>query len=287
MSPRSKKKSENYLDSQSYWEIACTKTHDCSTWIKKNASQCRKRAVSFNSRYDKCCFTFGENRGSIDMLLKAPVGAVRKKKRLGRGSGTGLGKTSGRGHKGQNSRSGGRTRPGFEGGQMPIYRRVASRGFSNYPFKKHYALVQLDQLSRVFRSKEVVDPVSLRKRGLVSKNASFIKILGRGNCEKPLTIRNLCISAGAKQKIEDAGGTVEVHEITAKMQTVDKSSVQQKAVADGKNADSQDAESEKDTVQASQTHSEEQKSSKKKNVDGKNHKNTDTKNEGDVNESTH
>lgn len=141
--------------------------------------------------------------------LHVPAGATRKRKRLGRGIGSGTGKTSGKGHKGQNARSGGGVRPGFEGGQMPLYRRIARRGFSNYPFKVEYIPVNLDRLSAAFAAKDVVDLAALVGKGLVSRNATSVKILGRGEIDKALTIRGLKVSSGARGKIEAAGGSVE------------------------------------------------------------------------------
>jgi len=132
----------------------------------------------------------------------------KKRKRVGRGRGSGHGKTSGRGHKGQGARAGSGPRPGFEGGQMPLKRRVPKRGFRN-PFKKRYALVHLRQL-------EVFDPGSdvslelLHDRGLVRKKDAAVKILGDGSLSKPLTVRAHRFSARAKEKIESVGGRAEV-----------------------------------------------------------------------------
>jgi large subunit ribosomal protein L15 len=141
-------------------------------------------------------------------ILRVPAGAIRQKKRIGRGSGSGTGKTSGKGHKGQNARSGGGVRPGFEGGQMPLYRRIARRGFSNYPFKVEYLPVNLDRLSAAFEAGATVDLEALKASGLVSRNASNVKILGRGEIDKALTLSGLRVSAGAQSKIEAAGGSV-------------------------------------------------------------------------------
>jgi large subunit ribosomal protein L15 len=141
-------------------------------------------------------------------VLRVPAGAIRQKKRIGRGSGSGTGKTSGKGHKGQNARSGGGVRPGFEGGQMPLYRRIARRGFSNYPFKVEYLPVNLDRLNAAFESGATVDLEALKAAGLVSRNASHVKILGRGEIDKALTLSGLRVSAGAQSKIEAAGGSV-------------------------------------------------------------------------------
>lgn len=141
-------------------------------------------------------------------MIHAPEGATRQRKRLGRGSATGTGKTSGKGHKGQNARSGGGVRPGFEGGQMPLYRRVARRGFSNFLFKKEYFPLNLDVLSAQFAANETVSLESLRAKRLIGKNVDLVKILGRGEIDKALTVSGLAVSAGARKKIEAAGGTI-------------------------------------------------------------------------------
>ncbi len=139
----------------------------------------------------------------------APAEGSRKaKKRVGRGAGSGLGKTAGRGHKGQNSRSGGGTRPGFEGGQMPIQRRLPKRGFTNI-FKKRFAVVNIGDLGR-FESGSVVDETALVREGLVKGKRDGVKLLGKGDVSYPLTVRVNSASAGAKEKIEAAGGKIEV-----------------------------------------------------------------------------
>jgi large subunit ribosomal protein L15 len=140
--------------------------------------------------------------------LKAPQGANRKKKVLGRGHGAGTGKTSGKGHKGQKSRSGGNVRPGFEGGQMPLYRRVAARGFSNYMFKKTYVPVNLILLEKNYSDGEVVSLETLVEKGLIKKSEKSIKILGDGELSKKLDVQIEKVSAGAVAKIEKAGGKV-------------------------------------------------------------------------------
>lgn len=142
-------------------------------------------------------------------MIRVPEGATRKRKRLGRGSGSGLGKTSGKGHKGQNARSGGGVRPGFEGGQMPLYRRIARRGFSNYPFKSEAVPVNVGQLNASYSAGDIVDLESLKAKGLVAVREGFVKILGNGDLGLKLTVKGLAVSAGAKAKIEQAGGTVE------------------------------------------------------------------------------
>jgi large subunit ribosomal protein L15 len=143
-------------------------------------------------------------------MIRMPAGATRKRKRLGRGTSSGVGKTSGKGHKGQNARSGGGVRPGFEGGQMPLYRRIARRGFSNYRFRTDYIPMNLDVLSIAFPEGGEVTLESLRAAGLISRNARYVKVLGRGECTVALNVKNIAVSSGAKTKIEGAGGTVEV-----------------------------------------------------------------------------
>lgn len=141
-------------------------------------------------------------------FLRPPEGSRHAKRTTGRGHGSGRGRKSGKGDKGQNSRSGGGVRPGFEGGQMPIYRRVARRGFSNYPFKREATPVNLSTLQRVFKSGETVSLETLRDRGVVSRRTSFVKVLGNGEIKKKLTVKGLPLSSGARAKIEAAGGTV-------------------------------------------------------------------------------
>lgn len=143
----------------------------------------------------------------LNELSPAP-GARKKRKRIGKGEGSGLGKTAGRGHKGSNSRSGGGVRPGFEGGQMPLQRRLPKRGFTNI-FKKRIAIVNLGDLKR-FEKDSVVDEVALVKAGLVKGKRDGIKILGNGDLDSALTVRVNHISRSAKIKIEQCGGTVEV-----------------------------------------------------------------------------
>ncbi|HOE07494.1 MAG TPA: 50S ribosomal protein L15 [Treponemataceae bacterium] len=145
-----------------------------------------------------------------DFVLTAPEGANKKKRIVGRGSSSGLGTTAGRGNKGQQSRSGGKVYVGFEGGQMPLYRRIAHRGFSNYPFKEEYAVFNLTEIEAKYESGETVDKESLIKKGILKKARSLVKILGDGNVTKKLTINVDKISASAKEKIEKAGGTVTV-----------------------------------------------------------------------------
>lgn len=140
--------------------------------------------------------------------LRAPQGATRRKKRIGRGPGSGHGKTSGKGHKGQNARSGGGVRPGFEGGQMPLYRRIARRGFSNYPFKVEYTEVNVGVLETAFESGETVTLESLKEKRVVKKRAEQVKILGGGELSKKLTVEGVKVTKGAEAKISAAGGSV-------------------------------------------------------------------------------
>ena len=138
--------------------------------------------------------------------LKPPEGSRKKRKRIGRGDGSGHGGTSTKGHKGQNARSGGKVRPGFEGGQMPLSRRLPKRGFRN-PFRKDIVTINIDQLRR-FPEGSVIDRDALLKAGLVKKTRDGIKVLGRGNIEYPISVKVDMISRGAKDKIEAAGGSV-------------------------------------------------------------------------------
>lgn len=140
--------------------------------------------------------------------LKPAEGSRKERNRVGRGIGSGNGKTAGRGHKGQNSRSGGGVRPGFEGGQNPLYRRLPKRGFTN-PTRKEYAIVNLETLNR-FEAGTEVTPELLLETGIVSNAKSGIKVLGDGQLEKGLTVKANKFSASAKEAIEAAGGKTEV-----------------------------------------------------------------------------
>ncbi|MCX7023498.1 MAG: 50S ribosomal protein L15 [Spirochaetes bacterium] len=144
-----------------------------------------------------------------DFNLHPPAGATHAKRYVGRGQGSGLGGTAGRGNKGQQSRSGGKTYPGFEGGQMPLYRRIAHRGFKNYPFSQDYQIVNLDDVEERFQAGDTVDGVSLVVKGLVKKAELPVKILGNGDVTKSLTFIVDKVSGSAKAKIEKAGGKVE------------------------------------------------------------------------------
>src|SRR6185369_9092621 len=145
----------------------------------------------------------------MDLSNLSPAKGSRKsRKRLGRGPGSGLGKTSGRGHKGRGARSGGNTKPGFEGGQMPLQRRLPKRGFHNI-FRREYAVVNLVRLDAVFESGAVVDTAALVERGLVRRGQP-VKILGQGELTKPLTVKAHAFSESAKTRITAAGGSAEV-----------------------------------------------------------------------------
>ncbi|OIJ15468.1 50S ribosomal protein L15 [Anaerobacillus arseniciselenatis] len=140
--------------------------------------------------------------------LKPAEGSRKTRNRVGRGIASGNGKTAGRGHKGQNSRSGGGTRPGFEGGQNPLYRRLPKRGFTN-PTRKEFAILNLDQLNR-FEDGTEVTPELLIETGTVSNAKDGIKILGNGKLERKLTVKANKFSASAVEAIEAAGGKTEV-----------------------------------------------------------------------------
>ncbi|BBE30915.1 50S ribosomal protein L15 [Tepiditoga spiralis] len=142
--------------------------------------------------------------------LKPTPGSRHSKKRLGRGPGTGLGKTSGRGHKGQGSRGKGKVRPAFEGGQTPLYRRTPKFGFSNVPFKKIFSEVNLSVLEEKFEANEEVTIEKLLERRIIKKVNDGVKILGNGELTKSLVVKANAFSASAKSKIEAAGGKAEV-----------------------------------------------------------------------------
>jgi large subunit ribosomal protein L15 len=144
-----------------------------------------------------------------DYNLYAPAGANKRKRRIGRGQGSGRGSTAGKGNKGQKSRSGGKTYIGFEGGQMPLYRRLARRGFSNHPFKKEWQIVNLGEIEKCFDISETVDIASLYQKGLIKKNMP-VKILAKGDLTKKLSFDIAAVSVSAKEKIEKAGGSVTI-----------------------------------------------------------------------------
>ena len=141
--------------------------------------------------------------------LQRNIGATHARKRVGRGSGSGLGKTSGRGQKGQKARSGGSINPVFEGGQLPLYRRIPKRGFSNHMFKTRYAVINLDAFN-AFEDNTVVTPALLKDAGIIKNQLDGIKVLGNGKLEKKLTIQANKFSKSALEKIKEAGSKAEV-----------------------------------------------------------------------------
>ena len=141
--------------------------------------------------------------------MQPNLGATTTRKRVGRGVGSGLGKTSGKGHKGQNARSGGGVRPGFEGGQLPLFRRLPKRGFSNARFTTRFATINLSDLNR-FEDGAVVTPELLKEMGLIKNQLDGIKVLGNGKLEKKLTVKAHQFSSSAQREIEGNGGKIEV-----------------------------------------------------------------------------
>jgi large subunit ribosomal protein L15 len=141
--------------------------------------------------------------------IKPARGATHRKKRVGCGESSGHGKTSGRGHKGQKARSGGSIRLGFEGGQMPLLRKMPKRGFNNTAFKKVWGIVNLNDLEQ-YDNGTVVDEAFLRECGFVDGNVHGVKILGNGEITKKITAKVHAVSASAREKIEKAGGTIEI-----------------------------------------------------------------------------
>ena len=141
--------------------------------------------------------------------LSPAEGSVRENYRKGRGAGSGNGKTAGKGHKGQNARSGGGVRPGFEGGQLPLYRKLPKRGFNNFRFGKKYAIINVQSLNK-FNDGEVVDAQALLSAGIIHNVFDGVKVLGEGEIAKKLTVKAAIFSASAKEKIEAAGGKTEV-----------------------------------------------------------------------------
>ena len=142
--------------------------------------------------------------------LSPAEGSVKEGFRKGRGAGSGNGKTAGKGHKGQNARSGGGVRPGFEGGQLPLYRKLPKRGFNNARFGKQYAVVNICYLNEKFGDGEVVDSAALLAKGIIDSVKDGVKILGEGELTKKLTVKAAVFSASAKEKIEAVGGKTEV-----------------------------------------------------------------------------
>ena len=142
--------------------------------------------------------------------LSPQEGSVKAGFRKGRGAGSGNGKTAGKGHKGQNARSGGGVRPGFEGGQLPLYRKLPKRGFNNSRFAKQYAIVNVDTLQVKFNDGDVIDSAVLLAAGVIDNAFDGVKVLGAGEITKKLTVKAKVFSASAKEKIEAAGGKTEV-----------------------------------------------------------------------------
>ena len=141
--------------------------------------------------------------------LEAKYGSVKNRKRVGRGQGSGTGKTSGKGEKGQNARSGGGVRPGFEGGQLPLFRRLPKKGFNNYNFRTVYSTVNVEDLNR-FENDTVVTIELLKEIGLIKKELDGVKVLGNGKLEKKLTVRANAFTRSAIEKINNNGGKTEV-----------------------------------------------------------------------------
>ena len=141
--------------------------------------------------------------------LSPAEGSVKENYRKGRGAGSGNGKTAGKGHKGQNARSGGGVRPGFEGGQLPLYRKLPKRGFKNFRFGKDYAIINVQSLNK-FNDGDVVDAAALLNAGIIHNVFDGVKVLGEGEIAKKLTVKAAIFSASAKEKIEAAGGKTEV-----------------------------------------------------------------------------
>lgn len=144
--------------------------------------------------------------------LRPNPGAKKRRKRLGIGESSGKGKTSGKGHKGQKARSGGSIRPGFEGGQMPLIRRLPKRGFNNKEFKLVFGIVNVEILERHFEAGASINEASLREAGLIRGKIYGVKVLGRGEITKALTIETDFITDSAREKVDKAGGTITIRE---------------------------------------------------------------------------
>ncbi len=140
--------------------------------------------------------------------VKPRPGAKTRRKRIGCGESSGHGKTSGKGNKGQMARAGRGIRPGFEGGQMPMHRRLPKKGFNNKQFKDVFEVVNVGKLNESFEDGAVVTEATLREAGLVSRNCDFVKILGSGDLARKLTVQGAQVSASAREKIEKAGGSI-------------------------------------------------------------------------------
>ena len=141
--------------------------------------------------------------------LEAVYGSTKNRKRVGRGQGSGTGKTSGKGEKGQNARSGGGVRPGFEGGQLPLFRRLSKRGFNNYNFRTVYSVVNVEDLNR-FEDGTTVTIEMLKEAGLIKKELDGVKVMGSGELKKKLTVRANAFTRSAIEKINNNGGKTEV-----------------------------------------------------------------------------
>ncbi len=162
------------------------------------------------------------NKKNVELGIRSPEGMRKKRKRLGRGVGSTLGKTSGRGHKGQRARSGSKIRRGFEGGQVPLHRRIPKRGFTNI-FKKHYYIINLGDLDKKVRNNDTLNIKKLNNMGLIKIGNSYkrknkmIKVLGNGDITKPITIYTHKISRNAGDKIVKAGGKVFILSLNVKL----------------------------------------------------------------------
>src|SRR5215212_2498564 len=176
----------------------------------KSASGARKAPSAAAKRRSRAASSAETSQPATRVLtlstLSPAAGSTQARKRVGRGPGSGLGKTSGKGHKGHKARTGGSTNPGFEGGQMPMYRRLPKRGFTN-PFRVEAQVVNLLDLKKV--SAAEVSPETLYSAGLIGKPGSPVKLLGTGDADRAYTVRGVALSAPARAKIEAAGGTIE------------------------------------------------------------------------------
>ena len=176
----------------------------------KSATRARKAPAAANKRRSRTGASTESTQPATRVLtlssLSPAAGSTQARKRVGRGPGSGLGKTSGKGHKGHKARTGGATNPGFEGGQMPMYRRLPKRGFTN-PVRVEAQVVNLLDLKKV--SAAEVSPETLYSAGLIGKPDSPVKLLGTGDADRAYTVRGVALSAPARAKIEAAGGTIE------------------------------------------------------------------------------
>jgi large subunit ribosomal protein L15 len=175
-----------------------------ATGSARRTGSVRKRVARAKSA-DSAPTAVAERSLNLSNLAPA-MGSTQARRRVGRGPGSGLGKTSGKGHKGHKARTGGSTNPGFEGGQMPMYRRLPKRGFTN-PFRVEAQIVNLVDLKKV--SADEVSPETLYSAGLIGKPDSPVKVLGTGDADRAYTVRGVALSAPARAKIEAAGGKIE------------------------------------------------------------------------------